>query len=312
MSGSQFNVSFALILFLIHSIICQYEEPPPTFSGGVLFSVNEQNELKGLSDAKIISHPQQSVPENFNAKDEWPECESIQTIRDEGDCGFSWALALTQVVTDRLCIATNGTITFQYSAEDLLTCCPDCHGSELGNICEAGGNLVRALKFLQEEGVVSGGDMVSNKGCRPTSAATLVRSLWTRAPIICKTACSDEYNDTYQNDKRHIYEITYDYSLNDTKKIQTEIMTNGPVMAVIRPTETFRENAAEAIDGFPIDGNYPEYDRGNSYRSGYYHGVRICGWGKKDGKTFWIASNSWGSGWGDGGYFKYGICQSYL
>ena len=40
--------------------------------------------------------------------------------------------------------------------------------------------------------------------------------------------------------------------------------------------------------------------------AGTSHAVVLTGWGSENGKNYWILRNSWGAGWGDGGYMKIG------
>lgn len=45
-----------------------------------------------------------SLPDNFNWLEEEPEC--IHPVMNQGDCGSCWAFSASEVVSDRVCIAT--------------------------------------------------------------------------------------------------------------------------------------------------------------------------------------------------------------
>ena len=34
----------------------------------------------------------QDIPESFDAREQWPDCPTIQEIRDQGSCGSCWVL----------------------------------------------------------------------------------------------------------------------------------------------------------------------------------------------------------------------------
>ena len=41
------------------------------------------------------------------------------------------------------------------------------------------------------------------------------------------------------------------------------------------------------------------------------HAVKLIGWGETDGVQYWLAANSWGTRWGEKGFFKikHGECN---
>ncbi|RZC10181.1 Peptidase C1 and/or Propeptide C1 domain containing protein [Asbolus verrucosus] len=107
---------------------------------------------------RIESH----LPEHFDLRENWPQCRTINKVRDQGLCESCWAFVAASVLTDRFCIATKGAVNFEFSAEDILTCCLDkCH-LRPENQC-AGGRMDKAWDFLTDKGAVSGGEYMSNE-----------------------------------------------------------------------------------------------------------------------------------------------------
>ncbi|RZC43241.1 Peptidase C1 and/or Propeptide C1 domain containing protein [Asbolus verrucosus] len=114
----------------------------------------------------VYQHPQFrldiDLPNSFDARKKWPQCKAIGKARHQGLCDSCWAYAVASAFTDRFCIATNGTSDFEFSAEDILTCCgPQCLRDKK-EMC-GGGRVDKAWDFLVQRGGVSGGDYKSEE-----------------------------------------------------------------------------------------------------------------------------------------------------
>ena len=80
--------------------------------------------IKGVEreDARIETDA--TLPTNFDARVQWPACESvINHVRDQANCGSCWAHGTTEALNDRICIATNGAYTTLLSVSDTTACC---------------------------------------------------------------------------------------------------------------------------------------------------------------------------------------------
>ncbi|MCQ8893833.1 MAG: DUF2341 domain-containing protein, partial [Methanolinea sp.] len=70
----------------------------------------------------------------------------------------------------------------------------------------------------------------------------------------------------------------------------------------------------DALTRGPIIGTFVVYSDFYSYKTGIYenttddfegyHAIVIVGYGQDGGGTYWICKNSWGTGWGEAGWFK--------
>ncbi|RZB41250.1 Peptidase C1 and/or Propeptide C1 domain containing protein [Asbolus verrucosus] len=228
-----------------------------------------------------------SIPIEFDARKKWPKCQSIGKARHQGKCGSCWALAVAAAFTDRMCIAVDQEHDFDYSTEDILGCC----GSQCllsNNIC-GGGRVEFAWRFVQDEGVVTGGEYRSKEGCKPYSEETYKD----HDPPPCERYCSNEiYTQQYATDKRYIRNMIIQTDGN-VEAIQHEIMENGPVVAHMEVWTDFETYSS---------GVYVCTTLGRMRKA--LHAVKLIGWGREHSLKYWLGVNSWGSQWGDKGTFK--------
>jgi len=233
------------------------------------------------------------IPEEFDARTQWPNCPTIAEVRDQSNCGSCWAFGAVEAISDRICIASKGNDKPHISADDLLSCC----GFSCGFGCN-GGDPRAAWNFWIRTGLVTGGQYTTHDGCRPYPFAPCEHHINGSLPPCsssieptpkCEKKCQASYTTPYDKDK-HYGSKAYSVS-RDVKAIQQEILTKGPV-----------EVAFTVYEDFP------------TYKSGVYqhkaggqlggHAVRMLGWGTENGTPYWLIANSWNSDWGDKGYFK--------
>jgi cathepsin B len=173
---------------------------------------------------------EEDIPEEFDSRTQWPECPTIQEIRDQGSCGSCWAFGAVEAMSDRVCIHSNATIHAHISADDLVSCCHTC-----GFGCN-GGFPGMAWSYWVHHGIVSGGPFGSNQGCRPYEIAPCEHHVNGTRPVCngeegktpkCVKKCQTSYNVAYEQDKSYGKKS---YSVpKHVEQIQKELMTNGPV-----------------------------------------------------------------------------------
>ncbi len=63
-----------------------------------------------------------AIPPAFDARVQWSYCPSLQMVRNEGNCWGGWAIAPSDVMSDRICISTQGAMTPIISPKVVMTC----------------------------------------------------------------------------------------------------------------------------------------------------------------------------------------------
>ncbi|XP_055588311.1 cathepsin B-like [Uranotaenia lowii] len=225
-----------------------------------------------------------SIPEEFDARVQWPQCPSIGTVQNEGCCPWSFVIAPTAVMSDRACILSNGTRSRMYSTVDVAGCCGSC--ADFGDDpspdgCPSGGDPKAVWEYWIDVGIVSD---------RCFAAQRLEKCEIPR----CYQHCNNAYGRSAYKDKVR-GESSYGVH-SEVKDIQVEMLTYGPVQTTIRMYEDFKlyQSGVYRFEGV---------DDGAANFLGDQH-VRIIGWGREEDIDYWLCVNSFGPGWGIGGTFK--------
>uniref|UniRef100_A0A8D2ZVY7 Cathepsin B n=1 Tax=Scophthalmus maximus TaxID=52904 RepID=A0A8D2ZVY7_SCOMX len=232
------------------------------------------------------------LPEEFDSREQWPNCPTLKEIRDQGSCGSCWAFGAAEAISDRVCIHSNGKVNVEISSEDLLSCCDAC-----GMGCN-GGYPSSAWDFWTTDGLVSGGLYDSHVGCRPYTIAPCEHHVNGSRPSCsgergdtpeCVLKCEPGYTPAYKKDK-HYGKSSYNVG-ESVEQIQLEISKNGPVEGAFTVYEDFvmyKSGVYQHVSGSALGG----------------HAIKVLGWGVEDGTPYWLCANSWNTDWGDNGFFK--------
>lgn len=195
----------------------------------------------------------------------------IQII-NQGSCGCCYAAAAVEMVTARRCLQLNDSRLV--SLEDLVTCDHTKYLNIQNNGCR-GGNSLASLKFGETTGMVY----------------DTCEDYWNRTypypTETCKTVCKDK------RPKDRTIKNKAPYRLSGVDAMMRDIYQNGPIAV-----------SMYLANDFPSKDKKGVYSSGPNTKLGGGHAVMIVGWGEENGVPYWDCANTYGTNWGDQGYFK--------
>lgn len=207
----------------------------------------------------------EAIPDSFDGRQVFGKC--VHPVRDQQKCGSCWAFSASEVLSDRFCIYSNGTIDLVLSPQNMVSCDTKNYGCN-------GGMLNTAWNFLVNHGLVTDACMPYTSGDGNSGS--------------CPTKCADgsDINKVYKaKNSRHVWTAT-----NNVATIQREVM-NGPVQIAFEVYQDFmayKSGVYHHVTGKLLGG----------------HAVELVGWGVDSGTPFWLVKNSWTTQWGEQGYFR--------
>ena len=194
-------------------------------------------------------------------------------------CGSCWAHASTGALTDRFIIAAGARVSqVQLSPQVLLDC-----ASEAGS-CNGGSDLL-AYKYIHEHGI-------TDVTCSPYQGVD--DFYWAEVPcdqMMCRV-CDLAGTCRFVNGTK--YYVTEYGSVKGEEEMMAEIFARGPIACSLYAH-------SPAFLGYK-DGIIQDSTKYNSTT----HVVAVTGWGvdQESGMKFWVGRNSFGTAWGEEGWFK--------
>ncbi|KAH7728826.1 Protein Y65B4A.2 [Aphelenchoides avenae] len=268
-----------------------------------------EERIKYLVSANI------TLPAKFDARLQWPLCASVHRIVNQAGCGSCWAMAATSVMSDRICIASDGHHQPQISAQDLISCCPHCGG------CRGTVWALYSFVHWKEHGLVTGDSYGSFEGCKPYQKKPdcgfpcSTKTYNSPNQDTCEHKCQSLYAKQYNDDLQRAQTV-YWVKPNDLNSVfYPERMTALSKLIDKVGAETLLKR--EIVLSGPILGCFSVYEEFQHYTSGIYqsrtsansselygHCAKIIGWGEEKGIRYWIWANTWGRSWGEHGFFR--------
>ena len=210
-------------------------------------------------------------------------------------CGSCWAQAATSALGDRfnIMLGNQNPTPIDLSAQVLI----NCNG---GGTCN-GGNAGGAYHFAYTQGL-------PDSSCMQYVAHNLDHDYPCQDIDICRD-CSPPIpaaNDSglegcYAVPYKHYYASHY-YFVRTAEHMKAEIYLNGPIACAIEATTQFENNYTGGIYSQHIDNVQLNHD------------ISVVGWGKdaETGEEYWVGRNSWGTYWGENGYFRMKMYEDNL
>lgn len=242
-----------------------------------LAAAEHRNELVLLGDENIPSVVKTAM--RYKSAAELPESWDYRTMglltSDLNQhipqyCGSCWAHAPMSSIADRIKIMTNGTQRDVIPSIQVLINCGDA-GS-----CN-GGDSNAANHWVYKNGGIP--DVTCQQYQAKNMECTKVNTC-----MNCGSTC-------YAVDEYPVITLSEYGSVTGDENIMAEIYERGPVSAYIN---------ANCIEEYT--GGINMYDTCLTRTTN--HAIQLNGWGTEDGVDYWIGRNSWGTYWGEHGFFR--------
>jgi len=197
---------------------------------------------------------------------DWRTKGAVTAIKNQGSCGSCWTFSTAENIEGQWFLAGNQLVSL--SEQWIVDCSHGCLQSE-PDVCDGG--CGGGLPWLAYEDIITNGGLTSEDDYPYSGEQQTCPS---SEPSIAKIA-----NWTYLD-------------VNPTD-IETFMVAQGPLSIALN-ADLLMSYSGGVITGTPDDCPI----------SGMDHAVLMVGYDLTQSPPYWIVKNSWGSDWGENGYFR--------
>jgi len=195
----------------------------------------------------------------------------LTPVVTQGDCGSCYTISTVHMLTARNRIAKRDPNSVAFSVSFPLYC------SEYNQGCDGGYGFLQS-KWSEDVGLVP-------ESCSPFS----------EGGGSCHALPECDLGATRFRAVNHHYVGGY-YGGSDESSIRRELVEHGPVVMSFEPKEDFMyyKNGIYKSGAQKIHQEWEQVD----------HAVLLIAYGVQGGQDYWTMQNSWGTDWGENGYFR--------
>uniref|UniRef100_A0A8C3GKA4 Dipeptidyl peptidase 1 n=1 Tax=Cairina moschata TaxID=8855 RepID=A0A8C3GKA4_CAIMO len=195
----------------------------------------------------------------------------VSPVRNQASCGSCYAFASMGMLEARIRILTNNTQKPIFSPQQVVSC------SQYSQGCDGGFPYLIAGKYVQDFGVVE-------EDCFPYTAQD--------SPCLFKRSCYHYYTSEY-------HYVGGFYGGCNEALMKLELVLGGPMAVAFEVYNDFMLYKEGIYHHTGLKDDFNPFELTN-------HAVLLVGYGKdpRSGEKFWIVKNSWGTSWGEDGYFR--------
>lgn len=250
-------------------------------------TVGELIKMAGGKKSRLISKPRankasdelEKVADQLPASFDWRNVDGtnyVSPIRNQGSCGSCYAFAAMGMNEARLRIKTKLVNQTIFSPQDIVEC------SEYAQGCDGGFPYLIGGKYAEDFGLVE-------ESCNP----------YRGADGKCRTdkKCKRTYSTKY-------HYVGGFYGSCSEALMRIELFKNGPLVVAFEVYDDFF-NYAGGIYHHTFERDHLNFGKFSPFEL-TNHAVLLVGYGTDNstGQDFWIVKNSWGTSWGENGYFR--------